>query len=260
MKKTLIALAVAASAVVSGSAMAWTANGMGDSVNLGGTLTPVEKITPWEVKTGAAVTGLDAQVTQGQTVVNVVVKNAIPVLGIRTQAVGKAFPSQAGINPAINYQNAVDFNGASNGTAKLKLDVQDATGTKIGKLEANIFTGAGIARSDAAGGDAYSAYENGTSFQGGIGNSNQVIGSLSSLISELNNIDPEITANFAWMDKPDIGKWRAPDFASSNGSYSAFYGSGIKANEKIRITLDQGVTGDTQIQWKASLPVTVSYM
>ncbi|MBW5840158.1 hypothetical protein [Yersinia enterocolitica] len=260
MKKTLIALAVATSAAVSGSAMAWTANGTGNSVDLGGTLTPVgKKITPWEVKTGAAVTGLDAQVTQGQTVVDVVVKNAIPVLGIRTQEVGKSFPAQAGINPAISYQNAVDFDGAFKGTAKLKLVVQDATGTKIGKLEANIFTGAGIARSDAAGGDAYSAYETGNSFMGGIANSDHVMDSLSRLISELNNIDPEITANFTWMDKPDIGTWRSPDFIN-NGNYSAFYGSGIKANEKIRITLDQGVTGDTQIQWKASLPVTVSYM
>ncbi|ENK8257946.1 hypothetical protein AB4C84_004676, partial [Escherichia coli] len=47
MKKTLIALAVAASAAVSGSAMAWTANGTGGSVDLGGTLTPVTKATPW---------------------------------------------------------------------------------------------------------------------------------------------------------------------------------------------------------------------
>lgn len=104
MKKTLIALAVAASAAVSGSAMAWTANGTGNSVDLGGTLTPVEKVTPWEVKTGAAVTGLDAQVTQGQTMVDVAVKKAIPVLGIRTQEVGKSFPAQAGINPAITIR------------------------------------------------------------------------------------------------------------------------------------------------------------
>lgn len=259
MKKTLIALAVAASAAVSGSAMAWTANSTGNSVDLGGTLTPVEKVTPWEVKTGAAVTGLDALVTQGQTMVNITVKNAIPVLGIRTQEVGKAFQAQTGINPKINYKNVVDFNGASNGTAKLKLDVQDATGAKIGTLETDIFTGAGIARSEAAGGDAYSAYDNGNSFEGGIGNSDQVIGSLTSLISKLNSIDSEFAANFAWLDKPDVGKWSAPDF-SNNGHYSAFYGSGIEANKTIKITLDKGVAGDSQIQWKASLPVTVSYM
>ena len=67
MKKTLIALAVAASAVVSGSAMAagWEQNGTGGSVDLGGTLTPVEKATPWEVKVGDAVTGLDGQIQKG---------------------------------------------------------------------------------------------------------------------------------------------------------------------------------------------------
>ncbi|EGJ4498914.1 hypothetical protein INB87_004741, partial [Escherichia coli] len=69
MKKTLIALAVAASAAVSGSAMAWTANGTGNSVELGGTLTPVEKVSPWEVKTGDAVTGLDAPIQKGQKIV-----------------------------------------------------------------------------------------------------------------------------------------------------------------------------------------------
>ncbi|EPD0988450.1 hypothetical protein ACR57A_001868 [Escherichia coli] len=259
MKKTLIALAVAASAAVSGSAMAWVSNGTGGNVDLGGTLTPIEKMTPWEVKTGAAVTGLDAQVTQGQTLVNITVKNAIPVLGIRTQKVGESFQAQAGINPKINYQNAVDFDGASGGTAKLKLDVQNTAGAKIGKLEADIFTGAGIARSDSAGGDAYSAYDNGNSFEGGIGNADQVVKSLSSLISKLNNIDSEIAANFTWMDKPDVGNWNAPDF-SAKGHYSAFYGSGIEVNKTITITLDQAVAGDAQIQWKASLPVVVSYM
>ena len=61
MKKTLIALAVAASAAVSGSAMAWTANGTGGSVDMGGTLIPEGKVTPWEVKVGDAVKGLDAE-------------------------------------------------------------------------------------------------------------------------------------------------------------------------------------------------------
>lgn len=52
MKKTLIVLAVTASVMTSGSAMAWTLNGSGGSVELGGTLTPAEKVTLWEVKTG----------------------------------------------------------------------------------------------------------------------------------------------------------------------------------------------------------------
>ncbi|HGE9178177.1 TPA: hypothetical protein ACGBRF_005114, partial [Escherichia coli] len=233
------------------------------SVDMGGTLTPVEKVTPWEVKIGDAVSNLNAQIKKGQKSVYITVNKAIPVLGIRTQNVGKSFLAHAGVNPVIDYNNAVDFNEASEGTAKLKLDVQDATDTTIGKLEANIFTGAGVARSDAAGGDAYSAYYDGASFQGGIGNSGQVIDSLSSLISELNSIDPEITANFTQMGKIDVGTRGAPDFAENGdkgGSYSAFYGSGIKANEKIRITLNQAVSDSASIQWKASLPVIVTYM
>ncbi len=40
MKKTLIALAVAASAAVSGSAMAWSNGDFNGSVDIGGTVTP----------------------------------------------------------------------------------------------------------------------------------------------------------------------------------------------------------------------------
>lgn len=49
MKKTLIALAVATSAAVSCSAMAWTTNGTGGTVDFGGHLAQLIKILP-EVK------------------------------------------------------------------------------------------------------------------------------------------------------------------------------------------------------------------
>lgn len=84
MRRSLVALAVAAASVISGSAMAWTANGTGGSVDLSGTLIPQGLVTPWEVKTGTAVTGLDADIEKGQRIVDVAVDNAIPVLGIRT--------------------------------------------------------------------------------------------------------------------------------------------------------------------------------
>lgn len=105
MKKTLIALAVAASAAVSGSAMAWTANGSGGSVNLGGALTPVEKLTPWEVKVGAAVNGLNGSIQKGATTVEIPANQNIPVLAIRNNAV---FNGQSGIVPAINYGGAIN--------------------------------------------------------------------------------------------------------------------------------------------------------
>lgn len=74
MKKTLIALTVAVSAVASGSAMAsdWVPDGSGDPVELGGgTLAPAAKVIPWEVEVGDAVTGLDAPIQKGQQNVSI---------------------------------------------------------------------------------------------------------------------------------------------------------------------------------------------
>ncbi|ENM7303529.1 hypothetical protein AB8N91_004958, partial [Escherichia coli] len=76
MKKTLIALAVATSAVVSGSAMAWTAGGNGGSVEIGGTLTPETVVLPWEVKTGSNIADLNAKIKKGQSEVDIVASKA----------------------------------------------------------------------------------------------------------------------------------------------------------------------------------------
>ncbi|ELO5003679.1 hypothetical protein QUQ70_004860, partial [Escherichia coli] len=142
MKKTLIALAVAASAVVSGSAMAWTANGTGGNVDLGGTLTPVEKVTPWEVKVGAAVTNLDAAITKGQSEVNITTTSAVPVLGIRTQEASKVFTGKPGISPQIDFHKAIDPTKFSGSVTDLTLSVMDAQGAKIGSLKAPFLAGA----------------------------------------------------------------------------------------------------------------------
>ncbi|EPD0991295.1 hypothetical protein ACR57A_004849 [Escherichia coli] len=144
MKKTFIALVVAASAAVSVSAMAagWEQNGSGGSVDMSGTLTPVEKVTPWEVKVGDAVTGLDAQIQKDQSVVSIQPKQSILALGIRT-TINKAFTSQSGIAPQIDFNNAIDLNGFENGVTTLTLDVKDETGSnKIGTLTAPFNTAA----------------------------------------------------------------------------------------------------------------------
>ncbi|EKO1151720.1 hypothetical protein PX578_004419, partial [Escherichia coli] len=135
MKKTLIALVVASSAV-SGSAMAagWEENGSGSSVELGGTLTPTTMETPWEVKTGNAVTDLNAQIQKGQRVVNISTNESIPVLGIRTKQ-NTAFNGQQGITPQIDYQGKVTFSESSNwGESLVNLDIFDNSSNKIGSL------------------------------------------------------------------------------------------------------------------------------
>ena len=262
MKKTLIALAVAASAAVSGSAMAWTPNGTGGSVDLGGTLTPVEKVTPWEVKTGAAVTGLDAQIQKGQKVVDVAVNKAIPVLGIRTQTSG-TFPGQDGISPQIDFGNAIDVATIKNSEAVLTIDVNDGNGGgKIGTLSTPLLVGAeySYARPDDKGKYVMVASKSGDGFFGGLPKDKS--GSLSNPYSRIAAISGEFVAKYndqgaPWSSKNDgYGAW---NFTDSSYQYSAFYGSGIEKGKNITITLNQAASGNTPIQWKASLPVTVSY-
>ncbi|HHH6940232.1 fimbrial protein [Escherichia coli] len=257
MKKTLIALAVAASAAVSGSAMAWTANGTGGSVDLGGTLTPADVITPWEVKVGAAVNGLDADIRKGNTTVDIPVNNAIPVLGIRTQS-AETFQGRAGISPQISYGNAVNVNAFDNGRAPLTLEVKNAGDVKIGTLTSTFASGAEVSWANRIG---YSGKFNvfaanpGDGFFGGLAKSADKIApnGWDIAVSILN----EFVANYNDQGAPKEGN-KTEDFVKDSVMYSSFYGSGIQAGEKIRITLDQPAASDA-IAWKASLPVTVSY-
>lgn len=256
MKKTLIALAVAASTVVSGSAMAWTANGSGGSVDLGGTLTPVEKITPWEVKVGAAVSGLDAQIQKGQKEVRIAVNKAIPVLGIRTQTT-QAFQGQPGIAPQIDYQGAINVDEFKGNVATLTIDVQSSVNSeKIGSLSAPLLA---VGEYSVKGPRAHHRYNliasgNGTAFWGGLPKD----ASSSGTDWDSSDIDPEFNVNY---DKQgvDWAGYGENTFADTEHTYSGYYGSGIKSGQTIKITLDQAASGDESIQWKASLPVTVTY-
>ncbi|EFI4648242.1 hypothetical protein IT027_001037 [Escherichia coli] len=265
MKKTLIALAVAASAVVSGSAMAagWEQNGAGTDVVLGGTLKPVAKVTPWEVKTGDTVTNLNAQVQKGQTSVTVSVTKAIPVLGIRTHT-ADAFTGAPAIAPQVNYGGAINVNGFSAGVTTLTLNVTDANGKKIGTMSAPFLAGAGVSRTG-SNKDAYSAYVYDgykvSSFKGGLGASaEQVLPNLATVISRVGALDSGFTANFNQQGTNSGKTWRSTAFENKSTKYSGFYGSGIESGSKIAITLDTAVSGNGEIAWKASLPVTVTYM
>lgn len=261
MKKTLIALAVAASAVVSGSAMAagWEQNGSGGSVDLGGTLTPVEKTTPWEVKVGDAVSGLDAQIQKGRKEVSIAVTKAIPVLGIRTQT-AEAFQGVEGISPQINFNGAIDPSKFEAGKTELTLVVKDSDSNKIGSLTTKVTAGALLSRSNDARGNYFSLGSintEGEVFNGGL--STNYDGALD--IEQVKSIAPVIFPgsmdNFTEQGTEAQGKYFSG--IGTDAKYSAFYASGIEQGNTINITLDQAASGDAPVQWKASLPVTVTY-
>ncbi|MGC7990767.1 hypothetical protein ACP3WT_24060, partial [Salmonella enterica] len=255
MKKTLIALAVAASAAVSGSAMAWDPSGTGGNVELGGTLTPQAKVTPWEVQTGAAVTNLDGFVQKGQQNVEVTVKNTIPVLGIRTIEKA-AFQGKAGIAPKIDYHGAIDVSKFNSSRVPLTLNVNDSGNQKIGSLTVDMGSQAIASGKGSWTKKAIVFAGKGGGFEGAVPVNtsgvlaNQVI---------VDSLFPGAMANF---DAQGITISYDPmntNFANTAIKYSAAYGAGIEKGKIIKITLDKAASGDAPIAWKASLPVTVSY-
>lgn len=255
MKKTLIALAVAASAAVSGSAMAWTPNGTGGSVDLGGTLTPVEKVTPWEVKVGDAVTGLDAQIQKGQKVVDVAVNKAIPVLGIRTIA-STAFQGQPGISPQIDYGNAVNVDAFENGRAPVTLEVKDDTNAKIGTLTTSLGASALVSVKGSWSGFNHSYSDTaGQGFFGGLPKNKAQTPDENIAFNVMPGVADHYIDQGVGYSKVGV----TTDFTNTEATYSGYYGAGIEQGKTIKITLDQAASGDAPIQWKASLPVTVSY-
>lgn len=254
MKKTLIALAVAASAAVSGSAMAWTANGTGGSVDLGGTLTPADVITPWEVKVGAAVNGLDADIRKGDTKVDIPVKNTIPVLGIRTVK-AEAFTGGPGLSPQISYGNAVNVDAFKASVAPLTLEVKDANDAKIGSLTTDMFAQARTSMMGGWEGKFWNyASQAGQGFFGGLPKSANEV-STSDRVDELM---PEAGENYVNQSAPSVDV-NYTTFTGPKNTHNAYYFSVVESGKSIKITLDQAASGDTPIQWKASLPVTVSY-
>ncbi|HHD8924180.1 TPA: hypothetical protein ACOXE4_004315 [Salmonella enterica] len=262
MKKTLIALAVVTSAAVSGSAMAWTTNGTGGSIDVGGTLTPAEKVTPWEVKVGDSVTDLDAKMTLGKKRVDVAITKSIPVLGIRTAANKVPFTGVAGISPQIDFKGALDFKNFKSGVAPLTLDVKDNKGKNIGKLHADLFAGAeysyvGYWKAKSV----MYASKQGSGFYGGLPLSKSA--SDNNPWESLKPAFPEAIEHYTdqGTDWAKDGKDFSEDnFGDTGYKYSGFYGAVIKAGTSLTIDLISPAAGDSDVKWSASLPVVVSYM
>ncbi|HAG1892171.1 TPA: hypothetical protein G8W59_004236 [Salmonella enterica] len=261
MKKTLIALAVAASAAVSGSAMAWTANGNGGSIEVGGTLTPVEKVTPWEVATGAAVTNVDAQVQKTQSQVEVGVSKSIPILAIRSVN-PDGFTGRIGISPQINY-GWVSTNNWADSTAPASALVRDEQGTEIGRATFNIQAIGVYSAVTIEGTSPHKALMFGGEFEGIIGAFTGGLPEKASEVADVRNtiIDgwPDIQDKYIAYPGAEWASNYTTDFAGPGWKYSAYYGSVIPKNSKINLALNAPVSGDAPLKWKMNLPVSVIY-
>ncbi|QPR27769.1 fimbrial protein [Edwardsiella hoshinae] len=262
MKKTLIALAVSVSAVVSGSAMAWTADGSGGTLAMGGTLTPPPRVSPWEVQVGTDVSNLDANFTAGNATVTIPVKTTIPVLGIRTKTndpfIGHG--ATGGNRPVINYNGAVDIDNFNAGYTTLTLEVTDAAGQKIGSLTSRLGAAAGRAWAGNVGfSNPLYASNDGFAFWGGVGKTPASVAADPRTLAE--SLFPGVTDKFNIMGGST--RWLGPEqenFSVTTMRFSGFYGAGIGAGENITLTLDNApAAGNGNIVWKASMPIVVTY-
>ncbi|WP_105276558.1 F4 family fimbrial subunit, partial [Escherichia sp. MOD1-EC5449] len=250
----------AASAAVSGTSMAavgeWTPGGEGGSFEMRGTLVVAgADANPWEVKVGDAVTGLDAQIQEGQKEANIAVNKAIPFLGIRTIE-STAFHGQLGISPQIDFGNAVNVDAFENGRAPVTLEVKDADNAKIGTLTASMGASALTSVKGPWSGYNYNYSESaGQGFFGGLPKNKANTPDENIAYSVM----PEIAAHYVdqGVEHKEVGV--ATEFANTKATYSGYYGSGIEQGKTIKITLDEPA-GTDEITWKASLPVTVIYM
>ncbi|HGD8935258.1 fimbrial protein [Escherichia coli] len=256
MKKTLIALAVAASAAVSGSAMAWTANGTGGSVELGGTVNVLSPNSPWEVKVGDAVNNLNAEIHSGDKKVVIPANREIPILGIRTVS-NVPFHGQNGISPQIDFGKAVNIDSFQNGRADLTLDVKNDSDVKIGTLTTIFTSGAEGSTSNGQISSKFNLFaaNPGDAFYGGLGKSNDKISNEGWYIAHL--FGAEYVQNYNDQNGTFVAEGNHEFFNNSQFTYSAVYAAGILDNANITITLEQPATSN--ITWKASLPVSVTY-
>ncbi|POT24511.1 hypothetical protein C3433_24015 [Citrobacter freundii] len=257
-KRALAVLALAATAV-SGSVMAWEGSGSGGSLDLNGTLTPQKKVIPWEVIVGSAVSDLNAEFAVGATVVEIPVTKSITALGIRTIS-KDAFMGQTGIAPQVDFKNAVDLSGFSEGVTTLTLDVKDSADTKIGVLTAPFSTAAVVSLTGSGSSNtqqSLNAPNAKDGFFGGLSTGSGGINSSAEAKALISKLNPEIVENYNPQSLSEGTSSTSNTFNMSGGLYSAMYGAGIEVGKTIKLTLSN--PANSALAWKASLPVTVSY-
>ncbi|HFW6978509.1 hypothetical protein [Escherichia coli] len=266
MKKTLIALVVAAGATmsVSGVANAFTSAFPGGDISLGGTIsTPVQGAV-YEGKVGS-LTGLDSNIPVGDTTVSIVAPANAGLLALRSVQGG--FDNSASdkiANITFNGKTLVQAAGGSfsNGAIDMTLDVQDATGNKIGDITfpmqvAAVSAIVDNADSSVAGASLY-AYDNSRTYYGAlpqkaagaVSSYSDALSIMNGLFSDISDYLPQVTSEASTAE--------AKDFSATGKVFNTAYAAGIVAGNTITLTLDNPATaGD--VSWTASMPVVVSY-
>ncbi|HHI3000355.1 fimbrial protein [Escherichia coli] len=278
MKKTLIALAVAASAV-SGMAHAWTNGDFNGSVDIGGNIVADNFGQKWSWAVGSSINSFSNKLTDltenGKKLTITVQGNKPILLGKTNEAFVAPSVGGWGAIPLIAFTDyegqAVTLQNPANETDKglafFVLPMKDATGSKVGSVKVNAsYAGAVVEKTSDSTANLFSAYgcKLNCIFDGGL--------PVNVPNSELQSgvAAAERTALFGSLGKNDlVAQYQAvvpgatvsdgtgPEFSSMRLLASAAYALGIADGQTIEATFNQAVTAGTQ--WSAPLNVAVTY-
>ena len=287
MKKTLIALAVAASAVVSGSAMAslggWTEDQSGGNIDLGGTITrPAGEVKwLWSVGEGFdSFQNLTSDLVEGGKKLNITVQQDMPLLAAKMkQAVIKPILGIGAI-PKVTFSSfdstpiTVNFTDESHATMEVKVKNKDK-GDLIGNITIPFEYGASATVKDLLESDAGAAKIS-SFWAGGVGTMFEGLVKPDSKIDSSQAIKWNgVTADDIYTAMKAVGgeKISGPgettsswvNMASlSHGNYTRddyaryfTYGAGIPSGSALSVVFHNPLTQTTN--WQAPITVTVTY-
>ncbi|EEQ2320245.1 fimbrial protein [Escherichia coli] len=280
MKKTLIALAVAASAV-SGMAHAWTNGDFNGSVDIGGSITADDERQKWLWAVGSDINGFNnslKNMTENKTKLTITVNSNKPILlGKTNEAFSTPVAGGMGAIPQIAFTGydgtPVELKNPDGvrdkGLAYMVLPMKNEKGDKLGSVTVNA-SYAGAVMVGKPGSVSLRSLYGGSNFifNGGLpinvpsseflkGDSaasrTELFGSLSAsgMLKQLQGVYPDITTY-------DIQNNANENMQYTDGTVvSAAYALGIADGQTIELTFDKAVTASTK--WSAPLNVAVTY-
>ncbi|GDW19002.1 F4 family fimbrial subunit [Escherichia coli] len=275
MKKTLIALAVAVSAV-SGAAHAWTTGDFNGSFDINGTITADQYNDKWEWKVGDGLSfhNTTKDMTDGSKTLTITQTEPAAILLGHTKEAFATPTTGVGAIPLISFsdyeQNEVNLEstGESN-KGFFNLPMTDGEGNKLGDVKVNV-TAAGLLsysekRTKLVGIASVISNDDANIYNGGlvssVTNSGQVASGLvakfgnynhSALLSQLKAVHSDL-GNQVSQTSP-----KSTDMVNTDGDVMASsYALGIDQGQTIVATFTKPVT--TTTQWSAPLNVAVTY-
>ncbi|ELO4994209.1 hypothetical protein QUQ46_004758 [Escherichia coli] len=277
MKKTLIALAVATSAAVSGSAMAglgnFDAGNTDNTVNIGGIITPTQVKNNWVWAVGQGYDNFTheiSELTDSGKKLTIIASENMPLLVGKVTA---AFEGAPGLAPQIAFSDSkgsiTPAWATDNAEGTITLTVNDNQQQEIGSMKLNVNAVAPVAwtKTDASVGIDLRRHDGGA-FIGATGGftSTPNFATVNSILNAfgaptLQDLESQIKSypglSGVSDDTSDLVGSTGDTYASSGWAYAGAYALGISNGKVIEVNFNSPVNAETH--WTAPLKMQVSY-